>query len=89
VRGDRRPGADQARRAGPCGAHVHLLLRGALGSVATHGIVTLRRRDPDPRRSLRHDPCRAGSTRCRLFWCPSSSCSIRSAAAFCWKCPRA
>jgi phosphate transport system ATP-binding protein len=27
--------------------------------------------------------------RCRLFWCPSSSCSIRSAAAFCWKCPRA
>ena len=52
LRGDRRAGADQARRARFRGAHVHLLLRGAVGGLAADRAVALRRRGDHRRRSL-------------------------------------
>ena len=52
LRGDRGARADQARRAGFRRAHVHLLLRGAVGSVAADRAVTVRGRGDHRRRSL-------------------------------------
>ena len=51
------------------GAHVHLLLRAALGSVAAHGAVALRGRGHHRRRSVQAPRCRRGSTRCRRSSC--------------------
>ena len=55
LRGDRRAGADQARRAGLRGAHVHLLLRGALRGLAADGAVAVRGRGDHRRRSVQDD----------------------------------
>ena len=55
LRGDRRAGADQARRARLRGAHVHLLLRGALGGLAADRAVAFRRRGDHRRRPLQDD----------------------------------
>ena len=52
LRGDRGAGHDQARRAGLRRAHVHLLLFGAVGSVAADRAVAVRRRRHHRRRSL-------------------------------------
>ena len=52
LRGDRRARADKTRRAGFRGPHVHLLLRGAVGGVATDGAVAVRGRRDHRRRSL-------------------------------------
>ena len=54
LRGDRGAGLDQARRAGFRRAYVHLLLCGAVGSVAAHRAVAVRGRRDHRRRSL-HD----------------------------------
>ena len=55
LRRDRCAGAHQARRPGLRGAHVHLLLRGAVGSVAADRAVAVRRRRDHGRRPLPHD----------------------------------
>ncbi len=52
LRGDRGARADQARRARLRGAHVHLLLRGAVRGVATDGAVAVRRRGDHRRRPV-------------------------------------
>ena len=52
VRGDRRAGADQARRARLRGAHVHLLLRGAVGGFSADGAVAVRGRGHHRRQSV-------------------------------------
>jgi hypothetical protein len=52
LRGDRRAGADQARRARLRRTHVHLLLRGAVGSLAADRAVALRGGGHHRRRSL-------------------------------------
>ena len=54
LRGDRGAGLNQAGRAGFRRAYVHLLLRGAVGSVAADRAVALRGRRHHRRRSLRH-----------------------------------
>ena len=53
LRGHRRARAHQARRARLRRAHVHLLLRGAVRSVAADGAVAVRRRGDHRRRSYR------------------------------------
>ena len=55
LRGDRRAGADQARRARLRGAHVHLLLRGALRGVAADRTVAVRGRGDHRRRPVPDD----------------------------------
>ena len=55
LRGDRRAGADQARRARLRGAHVHLLLRGAVGGLAADRAVAVRRRRDHRRRPVQDD----------------------------------
>ena len=52
LRGDRGARHDQARRAGFRRAHVHLLLRGAVGSLAADRLVALRGGRDHRRRSL-------------------------------------
>ena len=52
LRGDRRAGADQARRARLRRAHVHLLLRRAVRGVAAHRAVAIRRGGHHRRRSV-------------------------------------
>ena len=52
--GDCRSGFDQARGAGFRRAHVHLLLRGAVGGVSAHSAVALCGCSNHRRRSLRH-----------------------------------
>ncbi len=54
LRGHRRAGSHETRRAGFRGSHVHLLLRGAFGGFAADRIVTIRGRGDHRRRSLRH-----------------------------------
>src|SRR5262245_18049493 len=54
MRGDRRAGAHQAWRAGFRRPHVHLLLRGPLGSFTANRIVAFRSCGEHWRRSLRH-----------------------------------
>ena len=54
LRGDRGARADETRRAGFRRAHVHLLLCGAVGSVAADGAVAVRRRRHHRRRSLQN-----------------------------------
>ena len=55
VRGDCRACAHQARRAGLRRAYVHLLLRGAFGSIAAYRAIAIRRRGDHRRQSLPHD----------------------------------
>ena len=52
LRGDRRAGADRAQGAGVRRAHVHLLLRGAVGSLAADGAVAVRGRRDHRRRPV-------------------------------------
>ena len=52
LRGDRRAGADQARRARLRRAHVHLLLRGAVRGLAADRAVAVRRRGHHRRRPV-------------------------------------
>ena len=83
LRGDRRAGADQARRARLRRAHVHLLLRGAVGGVAADGAVAVRRRGDHRRRSVPDDDAVLEVHRCRRSCCRSCSCSTRRARACC------
>ena len=55
LRGDRGAGADQARRARLRRAHVHLLLRGAVGGLAADGALAVRGRGHHGRRSVHDD----------------------------------
>ena len=83
LRGDRGARDDEARRAGYRGAHVHLLLFGALRGLAADRAVALRGGGHHRRRPLQDHACRPGNTPCRHFWCRSCSCSIRRASACC------
>ena len=87
--GGRRAGADQARRARLRSAHVHLLLRGVVRSVAADRAVAICRRGDHRRRSVQDHACSRGSTRCPRSSCRSCSCSIRWASGCCSHCPRA
>ncbi len=86
--GDRGAGDDQARRAGLRRAHVHLLLRGALRSVAADRAVAVRGRGDHRRRSRTRRRCRPGSTRCRRSWCRSRSCSTPDGIGLLMKIPK-
>ena len=83
LRGDRRAGADQARRARLRGAHVHLLLRRALRGLAADRAVAVRRRGDHRRRPVQDDAAVLEVHRAGVPACRSCSCSTRPARACC------
>ncbi len=64
-------------------AHVHLLLRRAVGSVPADGAVTLRRSGDHRWRSVQDDPAVVEVHDARVSWCRSCSCSIRPGSGCC------
>ena len=83
LRGHRGARADQARRAGLRRAHVHLLLRGAVRSLAADRAVAVRGGGDHRRRSVQDDAAVRGNTRCRRSSCRSCSCSTRRGSRCC------
>ena len=81
LRGGRRAGADQARRAGLRGAHVRLLLRRALRGLAAHRAAAPSPPPPSPAPAPTAPRSRPGNTPCRPSCCPSSSSPTRRASA--------
>ncbi len=83
LRGDRRAGADRAQGARIRRAHVHLLLRGALGSLAADRAVAVRRRRHHRRRPVQDHAAVLEVHRRPRSWCRSCSCSTRAAPGCC------